>query len=197
METALRVAHTQKQDQILDTACRDQGAGSSIASTNRDGCCSNWAPPRRACPFLITGSATISVMTTLDRGETPRVPVLVRLPVPTRDGLRCRAALERASMSRHLEGLIERDLDGSPSAPFVAVTGPTFTSRGKNGTGRPTKGARATVMLRIEPSLRARIHQRAHSLQLTVIDYLESLVSQDISAAATLVGEEMTFDQTA
>lgn len=158
---------------------------------------SKFAAPRRASHFLLTGSATINVVTTSEHYAVPRVLVLVRLQVPNRDGLRDRAALEPASMCRHLEILIHRDLSGSGTTPFVTAKSPTFTSRGKNGTGRPTKGARATVMLRIDPSLREQIHQRAHSLRLTVNDYLESLVSQDISAAGTPTGEEMTFDQTA
>lgn len=195
--TAPTVAHTQMQIQGLRIACRSLAAGSSIAGTTRGTACPKKVETRRAYAFLITTSDTIGAMTTSVDGAAPRVPVLVRLPVPTRDRLRDRAALERASMSRHLESLIRHDLAGPENSAFIAIKAPTFASRGKNGAGRPTKGARATVMLRIEPSLREEVHQRAHSLQLTVIDYLESLVSQDISAASTSSGEAMAFDQTA
>ena len=191
------VAHAQRRGQVPDRACRVGTSGSSTTSMSRGRTCPHFVESlRRACPFLITGSATISPMTTCPHGDASRVPVLVRLQVPNRDGLRSRATSERASMSGYLESLIRRDLDESERVPFVAVKPQTFTSRGKNGTGRPTKGARATVMLRIEPSLREQIHQRAHSLQLTVIDYFESLVSQDISAAATTEGVTR-LDQTA
>lgn len=180
----------------LGPACRSLNGGSSIAGTSERGIRRKAVEMRRAYVFLITGSGTIGAMTIPVGGVAPRVPVLVRLPVPTRDGLRDRAALEKASMSGYLESLIRHDLASPDASAFIAIKAPTFASRGKNGTGRPTKGARATVMLRIEPSLREEIHQRAHSLQLTVIDYLESLVSRDISAPAP-VGEEMAFAQTA
>ena len=194
--TGLRVAHTQVQIQGSRPACRNPSAGLSNAAINQESATRTPDEKRRAYAFLITESDIISAMTTSVDGVTLRVPVLVRLPVTTRDGLRDRAGLERASMSGYLESLIRHDLNSSGSSAFIALKAPTFASRGKNGAGRPTKGARATLMLRIEPSLREDIHQRAHSLQLTVIDYFESLVSRDISAAAT-AGEEMAFDQTA
>jgi predicted HicB family RNase H-like nuclease len=125
-----------------------------------------------------------------------RVAMLIRMQLPVRNALRNRVVAEHASMNHYLEQLITEDLHGLRTGAFVAVHPPTFTARGKNGTGRPTKGARAAVMLRVEPALRERMRERAASLNLTVNDYLESLVSQDISAAASS-GEEMIFDQTA
>jgi len=197
VETVPTVAHTQKRYQYSDTACRDQQLVDLRRQASSAGPAHAWVPARRACSFLITSSDTITDMTNNDRDAVPRVPVLVRLQVPIRDGLRSRAAQERASMCGYLEGLINRDLDESEHRPFMAIKAPTFAAKGRNGEGRPTKGVRATVMLRIEPGLRERIHQRAESLHLTTIDYFESLVSQDISAAHTDAGEAITFDRTA
>ena len=125
-----------------------------------------------------------------------RVAMLIRMQIPVRDGLRDRVANEHASMNHYLEDLVRQDLSGARPAEFIAVKSPKFASRGKNGAGRPTKGARAAVMLRVDAELRERMRLRALSLHLTVNDYLESLVSQDISAA-NAHGEGMTFDQTA
>jgi len=113
-----------------------------------------------------------------------RVAMLIRMQIPVRDGLRHRVANEHASMNHYLEQLVCQDLYGSRAAEFVAVKTPKFASKGKNGAGRPTKGARAAVMLRVDVELREHMRQRAASLHLTVNDYLESLVSQDIGAAA-------------
>jgi hypothetical protein len=128
--------------------------------------------------------------------DQQRVAVLIRMQTVNRDGLRTRVASEHASLNRYVEHLVLQDLDAPGDRLFVPVTTPRFVSRGKNGTGRPTKGARAAVKLRFGALLRDRIHQRADSLGLTLNDYLESLVSQDISAA-TPAGEEMAFDQIA
>jgi len=125
-----------------------------------------------------------------------RVALLIRMQIPVRDALRNRAVYEHLSMNYYLEQLVLADLYGRRTGAFVAVHPPTFTARGKNGTGRPTKGARAAVLLRVETALREDMRERAASLCLTVNDYLESLVSQDISAAAD-PGEEMALDQTA
>lgn len=150
---------------------------------------------RRAYSFQLARPDMLDLMTTTGSSDTDRVAVLIRVRVELRDALRRRLAGERASINHYLEQLVHRDLDEKNRLPFVPVTTPTFTSRGKNGTGRPTKGARSPVFLRVAPDLRRQIHQRAESLQLTVNDYLESLVSCDISAAATR--EEMSMHQTA
>ena len=125
-----------------------------------------------------------------------RVAVLIRMQTAYRDGLRTRVASEHASLNRYVERLVRQDLDAPQDRPFVPVTTPRLASKGKNGIGRPTKGTRAAVKLRCATALRDQIHLRADSLGLTVNDYLESLVSQDISVA-TPAGEEMAFDQTA
>ena len=125
-----------------------------------------------------------------------RVAMLIRMQIPVRDGLRQRVATEHASMNHYLEQLVRRDLFGPRTHEFVAVKTPKFAANGKNGAGRPTKGVRATVMLRVDAELREQIRQRAGSLLLTVNDYLESLLSHDISAANAR-GEGMTLDQTA
>ena len=136
-------------------------------------------------------------MATEELGEdAPRVGVVIRIQLPLNDGLRSRAADEHASINRYLERLVRRDLGDRDCRSFVVVPSPTFAARGKNGTGRPTKGARTPVKLRIEPALREQIHERAASLHLTVNDYLESLVSHDISAATT-AREATPLDQTA
>ena len=135
-------------------------------------------------------------MTPEHLSDAPRVGIVIRMHLPVRDGLRARVAAEHMSMNRYLERLIAEDLAAPETQEFVPIEVPTFASRGKRGIGRPTKGERAPVILRVVPALRELLHQRADSLQLTVNDYLESLVSHDISAAAA-AGEAMTLDQTA
>ncbi len=150
---------------------------------------------RRAYSFRLAPPDMLDLMTAAGSSDTERVAVLIRMRVDLRDALRRRMAGERASINHYLEQLVHRDLDEKHRLPFVPVSTPTFASRGKNGTGRPTKGARSPVFLRVVPELRQQIHQRADALQLTVNDYLESLVSYDISAAAT--GEAMDLHETA
>jgi len=196
--TALTVAHTHLQVQAADTACRNLVAESSTSSTGRGECCAeDRSGPRRASSFQLSPSDTIKPMTPEQPIAAPRVGVLIRMQMSVRDGLRSRVAFEHVSMNNYLERLICADLAEPETGGFIKVRAPTFASRGKNGTGRPTKGQRAAVILRIAPALREQLHQRAESLQLTVNDYLESLVSQDISAASTPAGEEMGFGQTA
>ena len=156
-----------------------------------------WQPKlRRVYAFLLTQSARMSAMEIEGPTDQQRVAVLIRMQTANRDGLRSRVASEHASINRYVEHLVRRDLDAPEGHPFVPISTPRFASKGKNGIGRPTKGSRAAVKLRCATALRDRIHQRADSLGLTVNDYLESLVSHDISAA-TPAGEEMAFDQTA
>ena len=150
---------------------------------------------RRAYSFWLAPPDMLDLMTAAGSSDTERVAVLIRMRVDLRDALRRRMAGERASINHYLEQLVHRDLDEKHRLPFVPVSTPTFASKGKNGTGRPTKGARSPVFLRVVPELRQQIHQRADALQLTVNDYLESLVSYDISAAAT--GEAMDLHETA
>ena len=154
---------------------------------------------RRASTILIAPAAMIMfmAMATERLGTTAtRVAMLVRMQIPVRDGLRHRVASEHASMNHYLEQLVRHDLDRPKAAAFLAVTVPKFAAKGKNGIGRPTRGARVAVMLRVDAELREHVRRRAASLHLTVNDYLESLVSQDISAA-NAHGEEMKLDQTA
>ncbi len=154
---------------------------------------------RRASPFQLARPPKIVSMATATKRlsiRATRVALQIRIQIPVRDALRNRVVSEHASMNHYLEQLVLADLHGLRAGAFVAVHPPTFASRGKNGTGRPTKGARAAVMLRVEPALRERMRERTASLNLTVNDYLESLVSQDISGTHD-AGEEMTLDQTA
>jgi hypothetical protein len=151
---------------------------------------------RRACSFLLTASATIRPMAIQDQSEPARVAIVIRIQLTVHDGLRRQVECGHVSINGYLERLVLQDLAGSELRPFTVVSTPRFTSKGERGTGRPSKGARAAVKLRVGAGLRVQIHRRATFLHLTVNDYLESLVLQDISAA-TPAGEEMAFDQIA
>ena len=135
-------------------------------------------------------------MATQDQ-DAARVGLLIRMQLPVHDGLCNCAAREHTSINAYLERLVRRDLEQSGDGDFVAVQSPRFAAKGKNGTGRPTKGARKGMTLRVLPGLRQRINERAKSLQLTANDYLESLVSHDISAARVGAKEATVLEPTA
>lgn len=153
---------------------------------------------RRAYRYLIAATATIAVVDPDRTAAAPaaRVAVIMRLPPLLRSGLERRAAAESAaSMNSYLESLVIRDLAAPVDRAFEVFVETTCNARGTRG-GRPAKGPRSVILLRVDPSIRERIHSRAAALGLRVNVYLESLVSQDISAAAP-AREEMALDQTA
>ena len=127
-----------------------------------------------------------------------KVGILIRVQEWVADGVRHRVAADGVSINRYLEQLVQSDLNavGRNDAEFAVLPLLKFPSKGKNGAGRPTRGPRHALLLRIDTAVRERIHNRAADLGLTTTNYLESLVSQDISAAAG-TGEEMTLVQTA
>lgn len=153
---------------------------------------------RRAYRYLIAATATIAVVDS-DRtsaAATARVAVIMRLPQLLRSGLEQRtAAISAASMNSYLESLVIRDLTAPADRVFEVFVETTCHARGSRG-GRPAKGPRSVILLRVDPAVRQLIHSRAAALELRVNVYFESLVSQDISAAAS-AREEMAFDQTA
>jgi len=133
-----------------------------------------------------------------DTPTASRVGVMMRLPLPLREGLQHRlAATSAISMNSYLEALIVRDLSAGQDAPFRVCVAPVPPSSGARSRGRPTKGPRSLVLLRADPALRELIHLRAAALGLRLNDYFESLVSQDISAANTAAGQESPLDKTA
>ncbi len=164
-------------------------------------CCSgDITQYRRACGFLQAGGAMIALMDSakIDVAPGSRVGVMMRLSLPLRESLQDRlAATPAASMNKYLETLVLRDLGAAASVSFRVFTSPTSPSSGARGRGRPTKGPRSLILLRVDPAVRELIHLRAAALGLRLNDYFESLVSQDTSAANTHVGEEMALDQTA
>lgn len=194
MVTGPMVAHTVFLVQILEPACCVESNRSYVSTIGNAACLDDSRNRRRAYRYVLSHSDTITGMATEELG-TARVGVLIRMQLPMHDALARRAASEHVSVNGYLERLVGRDL-GEDTDDFVVVPSPRFAAKGKNGTGRPTKGARKGMTLRVVPNLRQRINERAKSLHLTANDYLESLVSRDISAAPT-PGEEMVFDQTA
>lgn len=169
----------------------------SVGTHTREWILANRCSSRRAYRYLIAATATIAVMDT-DRttsAATARVAVIMRLPLLLRSGLEQRAAAaSAASMNSYLESLVVRDLAAPADRAFEVFAETTWNARGTRG-GRPAKGPRSVILIRVDPSIRERIHQRAAALGLRVNVYLESLVSQDISAAPAR--EEMALDQTA
>lgn len=178
--------------------CRNVSHGPSVWAASSECREDDQAEPRRAYRFLLASNATITSMdiTSEPPAFTARVGVMMRLPLPLRDALERRiAAAPAASMNSYLESLVARDLAAPAHRRFEVFVEPTYNARGTRG-GRPAKGPRSVILLRVEPSFRELIHQRAEALGLRVNVYFESLVSQD-SSAATPAGEERVFDQTA
>lgn len=181
----------------VDAASRRRSSGRWTAAASHRQCCLNDSRnARRACRFLLSPSDTISRMATESPDEA-RVGLLIRMQLHLHDGLRSRAAREHTSINTYLERLVRRDLNEADDVDFVAVPSPKFAARGKNGRGRPTKGTRKGMTLRVVANLRQQIKERAESLNLTANDYLESLVSHDISAARLAAKEGMVLHQTA
>lgn len=195
MPTAPTVAHADFPIEASGSARRIRTGRSNASTIGLPDCADDSKNRRRAYRFLLASSYTITPMATEDLDDVVRVGVLIRMQIPVHEALRTRAARERISVNGYLERLVRRNL-GDDADDFVLVPSPRFAAKGKNGTGRPTKGVRAGVTLRVSASLRQLINERAKSLHLTANDYLESLVSIDISAVAP-AGEEMAFDQTA
>lgn len=153
---------------------------------------------RRAYRFM---QASADMITSMDSEMvaapgTSRVGVMMRLSMPLREGLQRRLA-ENApvTMNGFLEALVLRDLAASDPT-FDVFRAPTTPARGAMGRGRPTTGPRSLILLRVESAVSESIHQRADALGLRLNVYLESLVSQDISAA-TAAKEAIALDQTA
>ncbi len=134
----------------------------------------------------------------MDSDKRSRVGVIFRVPLALRDQLQQRLDSSPAtSMNSYLEQLVLSDLLTPSAAPFAVHTSPTFAANGRKGRGRPTKGPRAAILLRLDPAVRQHMRQRAAALGLPLNDYLDSLVSQDISAASMNPREEMVLDQSA
>lgn len=188
------LAHAVLPVHTLQPACRIGNDRPCVSAIGDAACLDDSRNRRRAYRYVLSPSDTITGMVTEELGNA-RVGMLIRMQVPMHDALVRRAASEHVSVNGYLESLVRRDL-GQDTEGFVVVPSPRFAARGKNGTGRPTKGARKGMTLRVAPSLRQRINQRAKSLHVTANDYLGSLVSQDISAAPTS-RKEIALDQTA
>ena len=153
---------------------------------------------RRAYRFM---QASADMITSMDSEMvaapgTSRVGVMMRLSMPLRDGLQ-RRLTESApvTMNGYLEALVLRDI-ASSDLSFEVFRAPTTPARGVMGRGRPTTGPRSLILLRVESAVRELIHQRAEALGLRLNVYLESLVSQDISAAPA-PKEAVVLDQSA
>ena len=193
MATGPMIAHTIFLVQTSEPACRVGSDRSDVSAIAHTSCLNDSRNRRRAYRYVLSPSDTILGMAIEELG-TARVGVLIRMQLPVHEALHRRAASEHISVNGYLERLVRSDL-GDDAGDFVIVPSPRFAAKGKNGTGRPTKGARKGMTLRVVPSLRQRINERAKSLHLTANDYLESLVSHDISARTPR--EEMALDQTA
>ena len=197
MLTGLTVTHAYLQAHEDGAACPASVGSSPDQLARGTSYCDDAFTPRRAYVYLIAARDSIAVMhTAMTPAAAPaRVAVLMRLPLPLRDGLERRmAAASAPSMNGYLESLVARDLAAPANRPFEAFVERTLRRNGPRG--QPAKGPRSVILLRVAPSIRELIHLRAEALGLRVNVYFESLVSQDISAAAT-AGEEMAFDQTA
>lgn len=126
----------------------------------------------------------------------PRASVIFRMPTPLR--VQTQQVLDElgATLNDFVEHLAVIDLAHPPTDhENVALT--TLASRRTGKTGRPSKGPRTTVVLRVSYQLASQIKERATALGLSINDYLECLVSQDIRVSRAAVGEGMVLDQSA
>ncbi len=152
---------------------------------------------RRASRFLQSESESIGAMerNTGRPSKGPRASVIFRMPTPLR--IQTQQVLDQlgATLNDFVEHLAVVDLAHLP-ADQENVTPTTLASRRTGKTGRPSKGPRITVVLRVSHELAEQVKVRAAALGLSVNDYLDSLVSHDITAHRA-TGEGMVLDQSA
>jgi hypothetical protein len=156
------------------------------------------AQARRASIFLIGENGSIDAMERkIGRpSKGPRAAVIFRMPTPLR--IQTQRVLDQlgTSLNDFVEHLVNTDLARPPVSQQDLA--PTNLARGRTGkTGRPSKGPRTTVVLKVSHGLAEQIRKRAAALGLSINDYLDSLVSRDISATRRPAGEEMVLDQSA
>jgi len=154
-----------------------------------------WAAQgRRASGYLIAENGRMLRMERKSGrpSKGPRAAVIFRMPVPLRG--QTQGVLDELGLT--LNRFVERLAAMDVVRPVPARSTEPRPVRHTGRRGRPSKGPRTTVVLRISFELAEQIKQRTTAGGLSITDYLESLVSQGISAHRA-AGEEMVLDQSA
>jgi len=156
------------------------------------------ASDRRASRFLMHETGSISDMERKNGrpSKGPRAVMPFRLPIPLRARTRMVHESLGVTFTAFVEQLAADDL-ARPSADRM-IPAPTDLATHRTGhRGRPSKGPRTTITLKMSHELAGQIKERATALGLSINDYLECLVSQDIRVSRAAVGEGMVLDQSA
>jgi len=153
---------------------------------------------RRACIFLIAEIGNIEPMKrkTGRPSKGPRASLIFRMSTPLRGEAQHVLDGRGLTLNAFVEQLAVEDV-ARPSLDRHALAPADLASRRTGKRGRPSKGLRTTVVLKVSHPLADQIKERSAALGLSINDYLESLVSRDISAPRATTGEEMVLDQSA
>jgi hypothetical protein len=187
-------------DGANDTSCpaRLGGNGESDVPRPESGRSTHLRGDRRACIFLIAETGSIKPMNrkTGRPSKGPRASLIFRMSTPLRGQTQYVLDGRGLTLNAFVEQLAVADV-ARPSLDRHALAPTDLASRRTGKRGRPSKGPRTTVVLRVSHPLADQIKERSAALGLSINDYLESLVSRDISAARATTGEEMVLDQSA
>jgi len=153
---------------------------------------------RRASGYLMHENGSIDRMERKKGrpSKGPRAVMPFRLPIP----LRARARLVHEALGITFTAFVEQLATDDVARPRAnrLVPAPTDLAARRTGhRGRPSKGPRTTITLKVSYELAGQIKERATALDLSINDYLECLVSQDIRVTRAAVGEGMVLDQSA
>jgi hypothetical protein len=157
-----------------------------------------FAPGRRASQFLMHETGSISVMERKNGrpSKGPRAVMPFRLSIP----LRARARVVHESLGITFTAFVEQlatDDVARPRAHRLTPAPTDLTAHRTGHRGRPSKGPRTTITLKVSFELACQIKERATTLGLSINDYLECLVSHDVRVCRAAVGEGMVLDQSA
>ena len=125
----------------------------------------------------------------------PRAVMIFRLPTP----LRSRTRIVTDDLGITLTAFVEQLATDDVSRPCANRTSDpiNLATRRTGHRGRPSKGPRTTITLKVSYELARRIKERATALGLSINDYLECLVSQGVRVHRAAAGEGMVLDQSA
>jgi len=156
------------------------------------------ASGRRASRFLMHETGSISDMERKNGrpSKGPRAVMPFRMSIP----LRARARLVHEALGITFTAFVEQLATDDVARPRAnrLIPAPTDLAARRTGhRGRPSKGPRTTITLKVSYELAGQIKERATALDLSINDYLECLVSQDIRVIRAAVGEGMVLDQSA
>ncbi len=153
---------------------------------------------RRASAYLMDENGSIGRMERkIGRpSKGPRAVMIFRLPTPLRSRARIVTDDLGITLTAFVEQLATNDV-ARPRANRLILAPTDLAARRTGHRGRPSKGPRTTITLKVSYELAGQIKERATARGQSINDYLECLVSQDARVTRAAVGEGMVLDQSA